>query len=195
MSTKTRLITAIVAFCLVLSFLVVGVWAAMMTYSFGFGGEVSFTAKNVYCQVTGSYTNTTPSKSHSRLKWDVNTTEEPSQSSLSSWKENVIQFDKKVNDITFTITIENLSEEVGMTVSLQTTQDDKIDSSDVYQRTIAYVDSTGASANYVYGTAKPVGKGETVSFTITYTIDEEDQDFSAEPLKYAYNISLVSENA
>ena len=64
MSLKTRLITTISMFFLVIALLITGVWAAS-TANVNIGGTISFNATNIYATITGSITgaSTTPTLS------------------------------------------------------------------------------------------------------------------------------------
>lgn len=192
MTTKARLITTIFAFCLVLCLLVTGVWASK-TRMVELGGTISFTAKNVYCEVLGDYTGTTPSKTHERLEWNANRNNLPTSADLQTWNGNALAFDEEATPIVFTITITNLSTVVPMNVSLNLLESDAFNALQ-YGRTFEWTPHGGTKTTYVPGvegeSVKPLGVGETGVFTITYTVI--DEEFSADEITYAYDITLSS---
>lgn len=188
MGTKARLVYAITAFCLVLTLLITGVWAAK-TATIHLGGSISFKATNVFCQVTGEYSGTENAVTNpTKLSWDAEN--EPSDSALASWSgDNVglLEFDEKGSPIIFTVTIQNKSTELDMIVKLALGDTDTCNG---FGRTFQFLDQTGATNTYTLGSEMPLGYGKTCKFIITYNISDPDTSI-AEQI-YDYDFTLTS---
>lgn len=187
MKAKAKLLTAILAFCLVLSFLVTGVLATKKA-SVNLGGTVTFVAKNIYCEVTGAYTGTTPSQAPQKLFWDA----ENEPTDFSSWNGTSLEFDDVGTAIVFTVTIKNLSDEVGINISLTLGESDNIAGSE-FGRTITYSDKDETNASYdpTASTTKLIETGDTATWTITYTVPSDEVSISQ--TNYAYIFSMASD--
>ena len=191
MSLKARLVTVIMAFFLVLGLLITGVFAAKKA-TFNVGGTISFEATNVYCQVTGSYVGGAVNPTPQTLLWNSNISDSPSEEALDTWNGSELAFDEDGNLITFTITIENLSEELSLDVKFEIDTTDKV-TNDVVERTISYIDENGTVDENPVGVLKNIPIKKTAKFEITYKV--VDDNFSISELDYAYVISLESEKA
>ena len=186
MSGKAKLTTAILAFCLVLFFLVVGVFATK-TASVDLGGTVQFIAKQIYCEVEGEYTGTTPSKQPEKLFWDAEN--EPKESELASWNGTSLAFDEQGTNIVLTVNIKNLSEEVGINVTLSLGEFDNIDSSK-FVRLITYSDKDETDVTYDTSTTtvKYIDKGDTATFSIIYFVPSDEVSISNTNYQYIFTL-------
>ena len=178
MSTKTKLISTISVFCMVLALLVTGVWA-VSTANITLGGTVSFTADNVNAVITGSITGIQETDVNIKpLTYTAKT--KPEQAELNSWNNNV-SFDSG-NLITMTITVQNKSTErslyVKVTDNTTTTNIDKTFTAD--------------KAGVESGKEYELIKGGTITYTMTMKVASLDQSASA---TYAYNVDLRDANA
>ena len=182
MSLKTKLVSTIAAICMVLALLTVGVWA-VSTASVTLGGSVSFTADNVHARITGNVTGTQETISLPNLEYDVNTDVNSTdfQSKLSSWENNDMTFTSE-NLITMTITVENLSEERSLFVTLTD------------NATTTNVDKTlkQGTSNYTSETAVEVSAKGTTTFTMTLSVTDKNQSASA---IVSYQVDLRDQNA
>ena len=178
MSLKTKLVSTISAICMVLALLTVGVWA-VSTASVTLGGSVSFTADNIHARVTGSVTGTQETISLAQLDYSADTA--PSEDNINTWANNQMTFTSE-NLITMTITVENLSEERSLFVTLtdNTTTDN-------VNKTL----KQGAS-NYTSSSAVEVTAGNTTTFTMTLSVTDKNQSASA---TVSYQVDLRDANA
>ena len=107
MTLKTRLITTISMFFLVVALLITGVWAAS-TANVNIGGTISFNATNIYATITGSISGATTTPTLSPLNYSANST--PSTTELNTWKQDLTFADATIPTIKWTVTIQNKSE-------------------------------------------------------------------------------------
>ncbi len=107
MTLKTRLVTTISMFCLVVALLITGVWA-VSTANVNIGGTISFNATNVYATITGSISGATTTPTLSPLNYSAKST--PSTTELNTWKQNLTFADATIPTIKWTVTIQNKSE-------------------------------------------------------------------------------------
>ncbi len=116
MSLKTKLISSISMFVLVLALLVVSVFA-LRQESFSLGGTISFEAKNVYAEITGTISGqengpiTLP-----KLEFSNNQTPD-----TSGWAKGALVFDPNVSpiQIQIAINVKNLSNESSLFVKVE----------------------------------------------------------------------------
>ena len=105
MSLKAKLISTIAAFCLVISLLFVGVFAAN-NVSIQMGGQVTFTATDVYGDVTITYSGAANSQLRLYAEFDADTPEGPVTWTEGDPDEQNLEFTQG-EPITVTITIHN----------------------------------------------------------------------------------------
>ena len=110
MTLKTKLISSIIAFIIVMSLMLVGVMATQ-TATIHMGGNVSFTASDVYAQVTGSIVGTADYPTGSPLKLttiDIDYTDTEEQITMpNDWTQMPLTFDENGSEITVSVTITN----------------------------------------------------------------------------------------
>jgi len=177
MSIKRKLITTIALFCLTIALIAVGIWAAG-TGVVSIGGSVGFEAEDVYCKITGEVKNADKSYQLSELNYSAAL--EPDADQLNTWK-NDLDFTEEGTPITIEITIENLSDERSIFVSLT----DDLGNQENIEKSIKQ-----DSADYVSGTTYELKKGETVVYTISFGL--VSTDFSADA-QYKYTVRLIDE--
>ncbi|MBO5022513.1 MAG: hypothetical protein J6C53_03445, partial [Clostridia bacterium] len=107
MTLKTRLITTISMFFLVVALLITGVWAAS-TANVNIGGTISFNATNIYATITGSISGATTTPTLSPLNYSAKSN--PGTTELNTWKQNLTFTDATIPAIKWTVTIQNKSE-------------------------------------------------------------------------------------
>ncbi len=107
MTLKTKLITTISMFFLVVALLITGVWA-VSSANVNIGGTISFNATNIYATITGSITGATTTPTLSPLNYSAKST--PTTTELNSWKQNLTFADATTPTIKWTVTIQNKSE-------------------------------------------------------------------------------------
>ena len=177
MSTKTKLISTISVFCMVLAMLVTGVWA-VSTANITLGGTVSFTADNVNAVITGSITGIQETVDIKPLTYTAKT--QPEQAELNSWNNNV-SFDSG-NLITMTITVQNKSTERSLFVTVT----DNTTTTNINKDFSSTVNNVGSGDTY-----EVVAGGE-IEYTLTLSVDELDYSASA---TYALDVDLRDANA
>lgn len=183
MALKTKLITAIISFCLVLALISVGVWA-VQSASVTLGGSVTFTATDVYCDVTGQIENMDGSApTLSKLSWANGV--KPNDASFATWQSNPLAFDKNGTAITFTITIKNNSSERYIKASFT----DTAVATNGLGKAIMF-DGTA----YTSGSEVQIPVNQAKSFVITFSLTN-GLDNSITDAPYSYSMSLVDENA
>ncbi len=107
MTLKTKLITTISMFFLVVALLITGVWA-VSSANVNIGGTISFNATNIYATITGSITGATTTPTLSPLNYSANST--PTTTELNTWCQDLTFADATTPTIKWTVTIQNKSE-------------------------------------------------------------------------------------
>ncbi|MBO5022033.1 MAG: hypothetical protein J6C53_00935 [Clostridia bacterium] len=107
MTLKTRLVTTISMFFLVVALLITGVWA-VSSANVNIGGTISFNATNIYATITGSISGATTTPTLSPLNYSAKST--PSTTEINTWKQNLTFADATIPTIKWTVTIQNKSE-------------------------------------------------------------------------------------
>ncbi len=107
MTLKTRLVTTISMFFLVVALLITGVWA-VSSANVNIGGTISFNATNIYATITGSITGASTTPTLSPLNYSAKSA--PTTTELNTWKQNLTFADATIPTIKWTVTIQNKSE-------------------------------------------------------------------------------------
>ena len=117
MSLKAKLISTISAFVLILTIVIVAVWAAS-TANVSLGGKINFQATNVYAKVTGTVTgmDSNPILPTLIFSEGKDASEEPD---IEKWNNLDLVFNTVGTPIEIEITVENLSDERSLGVSIQ----------------------------------------------------------------------------
>ena len=116
MSLKAKLISSISAFVLVLTILIVSVWAVSQT-QIPIGGTVNFKATNVHAEVSGTVTGMEDNPTLPTLIFSEEE-DASSEEDLSPWKNLNLLFTELGEPIKITITVKNLSDERSLGVSI-----------------------------------------------------------------------------
>ena len=178
MSLKVKLVSVIVAFVIIVSLLMVGVYAAT-NVTLNIGGNVSFTATSVNALISGSVVGTASNPS-TPLKLDdislsADTTDPP------SWQNVDLTYGDNGSPITVTITIKNRSADRGIDVTLT-------DSSSISNVTIIREcnDSTITTVPH----NKDIGGGEIVTYTFELTLNSRNNPANG---TFSLNFNLVND--
>ena len=117
MSLKAKLISTISAFVLILTIVIVAVWAATQA-NVSLGGTINFQATNVYAKVSGTVTGMDSNPTLPPLIFSVG--EEASQETvIEQWNNLDLVFKTSGTPIEIEVTVENLSDERSLGVSIQ----------------------------------------------------------------------------
>ena len=103
---KVKLSLVISAFLMVIGAMLIGVWAAS-NVSLQMSGHVSFEANSVYARVKGQVEGSQNDPIIQDALFTADDENSPSEAVLASWN-NDFSFNETADDITFTITVENL---------------------------------------------------------------------------------------
>ena len=117
MSLKAKLISTISAFVLILTIVIVGVWAAS-TANVSLGGTVNFQATNVYAKVTGTVTGMDSNPILPPLIFSEGE-DASEETDIKQWENLDLVFKTSGNPIEIEVTVENLSDERSLGVSIQ----------------------------------------------------------------------------
>ncbi len=158
MTLKTKLITSVSMFFLVVALLVVGVWA-VSTAQVTMGGTISFNATNIYATITGTIEGATNAKALTPLEYSAKT--EPDATAKATWCQDLTFADATIPTIKWTITIENKSERV-----LYVTLNDNISTLSNATKTLTFAGST-----YTSGEKEVPAKTSKV-FTMEIKVDD-----------------------
>ena len=173
MKIKTKLMTAIMSFVLVLGLLSVGVYALNQA-EVTLGGNLTFTADGVYAEVTGSVEGAVTNPTYEDLLFSANNT--PDQ---SSWQENTLAFDANGTDIVITINIHNLATDRPLYAKIS-------DTAEKVENVVKSVKKDGAD---VLDEPFKVTAGQTAVITITFDLQNVNLSLEAESL-YGYKLEL-----
>lgn len=190
MSFKAKLITIFMSLLLVLSIMVMAVFSTQ-TAIINLGGQVSFKATNVNCEVSGLFENALEPVSLSTLKWNATTEPVNGSDELNSWSNANLQFKEDGSAITFTITFKNLSTQNYMKVKLsETTASQAVTA---YGKAYTYrvyntSSPSGTLTTYTLGTDVEVSANYTLEMVITFTVP--DPNVSVEAKSYGYTITM-----
>ena len=180
MSAKVKLISIISAFVLVLGIMIIGVLSAEQV-QVNIGGSVSFNATNVYAKVSGNISRAkTGNKTFSTLTYSA----EETTGNESDWTNLELNFDSDATPILIEITVENLSTDRELQVSLE---------NDI-QANGLNISITKDSQPYTAGQtamlAKSTGDGtSTTTFVMSLTVANPDEDLTDANFNYILNLT------
>ena len=188
MTLKMKLISMISAFMLVLGLMLVGIYAVNQI-SVDFGGNISFTATDVYARVTGQISNAgVGSQTLPTLNFDADMTDEEVETEQARWSGLNLAFDEDATPITIEVTVENLSTSHTLRVNLtdNTTSNENLE--------IAYEQD---DEPYINGDdiilPKSTGDGSsTTTYLITFSIP--NPNFSLPSTDFSIDINLFDES-
>ncbi len=181
MSTKVRLISAISMFCLVLSLMMVGVWA-VQSATVNVGGTVTFNAKDIYATITGTVTGSEENPTLKTLNYSAKG--EPSDTELASWSNNLNFTDDGL--ITFTINVQNLSGERKLYVIVK-------DSSTAHSnitKTLKVKNGSATQTTYTSGTEVEIATKTTAVYTFSFKVNDTNAGAN---LTYNFEFDLRDE--
>jgi hypothetical protein len=182
MNSKAKLSAIIMAFLISVGVLIIGVWSASQA-TVGIGGTVSFVANDVYAKVTGEITGS-GEEDYSLDELIYSADSEPEG---DVWEAQSLSFRNKSTDIKITITIENLSDERLLYVTLNgsTATENNL------TKTIKLFDFF----TYIPGNVEILeynGDAKVVTFVITLSI--EDKNHSINNAGFDFTIELNNDN-
>ena len=188
MTLKMKLISMISAFMLVLGLMLIGIYAVNQI-SVDFGGNISFTATDVYARVTGQISNAGEgSQTLPILNFDAGMTDEEVETEQARWSGLNLVFDEDATPITIEVTVENLSISHTLRVNLtdNTTSNENLE--------IAYEQD---DEPYINGDditlPKSTGDGSsTTTYLITFSIP--NPNFSLPRTYFSIDINLYDES-
>ena len=185
MSLKSKLITTISMFVLVLVMTIVGVFA-VTSATVNMGGNITFVADDVYARITGKIEGANESTNLAVLNYTA--TSEPSAEDLSTWI-NDLTFKSATESIKITVTVENLAQGRWLLVNIE----DQIASP--ITNLIRKMEKGGQA--YTSGTnhalAPSTGEGTSkVEFVLTLSV--ENGNYSITDASYDYIIHLNNSN-
>ena len=182
MSLKMKLISTISAFMLVLGLMLFGVFAAT-NGTILMGGNLSFTATNVYAKVTGQITGAGVGN---KTFEEVTFSSSNKNPDTSDWRELDLDFDSEGSPITIEITVENLAKDRTLSVNVQ---DNFASDSGVLVKEIVNDKSEGEyTGSNVVLSASTGEETSTTTFTITFSLSSKDNSLT--DVNFGYNINL-----
>ena len=187
MSLKIKLISCISAFILILGMFIAGVLSAQQA-QVNIGGSISFNATDVYARVTGSVANAQSNPTLSELLFTANDDSSPSETALATWSNMDLDFNQTPTPIEILITVENLSTERQLMVSLE----DNIVSNGLNKT------FTKDNEAYVTGNTDllPASTGENTSTTtFLVTLSVVEPNLSLENIDFGFTLNLYDETA
>ena len=171
MSLKVKLVSVIVAFVIIVSLLMVGVYAAT-NVTLNIGGNVSFTATSVNALVTGSVVGTASNPTTPLELDEISLSADTTDGAVTmppSWQKVDLTYGDNGSPITITITIENRSTDRGIDVTLN-------DSSSISNVTIIRKCNDSPITTVPHN--KDIGGGKTVTYTFELTLDSRNNPAS-----------------
>ena len=186
MSLKMKLISTISAFMLVLGLMLFGVFAAT-NGTILMGGNLSFTATNVYAKVTGQITGAGVGN---KTFEEVTFSSSNKNPDTSDWRELDLDFDSEGSPITIEITVENLAKDRTLSVNVQ---DNFASDSGVLVKEIVNDKSEGEyTGSNVVLSASTGEETSTTTFTITFSLSSKDNSLTDVNFGYIINLFDVS---
>lgn len=167
MSLKVKLVSVIVAFVIIVSLLMVGVYAAT-NVTLNIGGNVSFTATSVNALISGSVVGTATPLELDDISLSADTTD-GAVTMPPSWQNVDLTYGDNGSPITVTITIENRSTDRGIDVTLA-------DSSSISNVTI--IRKCNDNTITTVPDNRDIGGGETVTYTFELTLNSRNNPAS-----------------
>ena len=200
MSLKIKLTSTILAFCLILGLLVMGVFATSQA-TVNLGGSLSFSATNVHAKVTGNVSGAENSdEANSKLpvltfaEGKSSTEESQHQTDLLSWGDVDLQFASDGAAISIVLTIENLADRaLYATVSPASTMSNEINSSMLIVETAVATEGTAYTGGLISLGNKAT---ETAIKYVRITMSVKDLNKSlSSSATWGYKIDLKDDSA
>ena len=186
MTLKTKLISCIIAFIMVASLMMVGIFASP-TVTLQMGGNVSFSANGVYADITGNIVGTQDHPTGSPLQLSTisidytNTETEVDLSGTNSdWTTMPLTFDENGSEITVTMNIQNKASDRAIKVTI--TDNTNIENVTVER---AYNNLTFASNT----DTRTINGGGSESYTFKLSVDSQNSPASG---SFSLDVKLES---
>ena len=186
MTLKTKLISCIIAFIMVASLMMVGIFASP-TVTLQMGGNVSFSANGVYADITGNIVGTQDHPTGSPLQLSTisidytNTETEVDLSGTNSdWTTMPLTFDANGGEITVTMSIQNKASDRAIKVTIT-------DKTNIENVTVAraYNNLTFSSNT----NTQTINSGESGSYTFKLSVDSQNSPASG---SFSLDVKLES---
>ena len=116
MNLKAKLISSISAFVLLLTILIVSVWAVSQT-QVPLGGTINFQATSVYAKVSATVSGMDSNPTLPTLIFSEGEDATP-ETDIEKWNNLNLVFNSSATPIEISVTVENLSEELSLGVSI-----------------------------------------------------------------------------
>ena len=185
MTLKMKLVSAIMAFAMVLGIFVVAVLAANNA-SVNMSGSLSFTADDVVAHVTGSVSGAQETPSN----LDVTYSSKATQGDEMVWEDLNLNFIDHKTPIVFSFTVENLSIERTMTLTFT----DNVQSNTNINKEVKRDNADYTSGTKVTLDAKADGiTTNKTSFTVSFSVADGDTSFTG--VGFDYMLNLYDESA
>lgn len=183
MSIKKKLFITISAFCLILSFLFVGVWA-FKTEEVSFGGDLSYAAKGIYADITAGVLSSTGSfenpddedEKMQAIEINTNKKEDEILKDFESWAGLQLNFNENADDVTITFTVTNTS-----TKNFQFIDINVLISATKMRNATATVNMSRIVLE----------KGESQEFVVTLSVVDKETNAYINGLNVAFQMDLV----
>ena len=188
MTLKSKLIATISAFCLVVGMLILGVWASSLV-QVEMGGDLIFTATDVNVRVSGKIEGMETTEDPKvmnlpTITFSANPDENSPSTVLDQWKNNALTFTQTGDDITITITIENLSDRI-VNVKVK----DSVGASAGIDKIIKNGTTIESVAEVASGAEVSLNGNSITYYTITLSLKDRNNSL-ATGVKYGYTIDL-----
>ena len=192
MTLKIKLISSIVAFIMVASLMLVGIFANP-TVTMQMGGNVSFTANSVYAKVTGSIKGSQENPTETPLTEFTIEYDDETVTMPSDWTNMGLTFNENATDIVVTMSIENLADNRAIEISLtdnSTTSNYEVqknaDSSSISGATDTRTINGGEIIEYTFTLHVESGNiPASGNFLINYTLKNVEE-------KEGYNVKFIN---
>ena len=192
MSLRVKLTSTIIAFVLLASMLIVGVFAVKQT-EFSVGGSIVFDAKGIEAKieyVDGSFTNGTFTDGKvpgtdvmQPVDLDSGMSNSDVATAFASWSGLNLAFNEAGDDVTFQIKISNLAE---------TTEDNYIDVTALVDKGAAKnATITALNADTTKGVTALVYPGESETFNITLSVVDKEVNANMNGFKINFNLEKL----
>ena len=183
MSLKAKLISTISAFVLILTIVIVGVWAATQA-NVSLGGTINFQATNVYAKVTGTVTGMDSNPTLPTLIFSEGE-DASEETDIEQWNNLNLVFNTSGTPIEIEVTVENLSDQRSLGVSIQN-QIASIENID-----ISITKNSEASTS---ATLSPSTGSGTSTVTFLVTVSLQNPNISVTDAIYDILIKLTDES-
>ena len=182
MSNRVKLVSVVAAFLLILSLVVVGVFAAQSA-TINLGGTITFQARDVQATISAAtVTNGTVADATNKLQQVVLDADNDGAQAIATWAGLTLTFDEGGDDLTITFTITNDHGEKDLIVA--TTQTDG--TVDNMTMTTTVEGGTGTVAS------NTIAVGESAEYTVTFHITDQNDSASISGFNLAIAMTMAA---